>query len=388
MQVEQNTQKFNQPDKLIQGWYWAFKSREIKRAKAKAFELMGENLVVWRGEDGVVRALDAYCPHMGAHLAEGKVEGKNIRCMFHHWSISERGEVQDIPCQKEKPTAKAIKSWPVREAYGLIWIYFGDQPGPLFPEVPELVGKEVSWMHGSRFQKDCHPHVMMINAIDEQHFASVHPMAGGLASNLQFAVTTPSIENIQFSNQNAVPDCSWLTRQISKFYAGPLLYQLSYWFASTGTVTLGPDFMHFHIIFALRPTIDGKSIGQTILVTEKRRGIGWKILTPLILHFTNIVGKYFAHGDTKIFKTIRFSLRHPVAKDHSILAFIRHTERQRVFARQRQGKNESQNSSVKFSKILARPSMDSQKHSEVQPWGSYAGGASTDLNREGPQQSR
>ena len=26
-------------------------------------------------------------------------------------------------------------------------------------------------MHGSAFEKDCHPHVMMINAIDEQHFA-------------------------------------------------------------------------------------------------------------------------------------------------------------------------------------------------------------------------
>ena len=51
---------------------------------------------------------------------------------------------------------------------------------------------------------------------------------------------------------------------------------MSYWYGSTGSVTVGPDFLHFHIIFALRADENGKTRGQTILVTKKRPGpLGW-----------------------------------------------------------------------------------------------------------------
>ena len=103
---------------------------------------------------------------------------------------------------------------------------------------------------------------------------------------------------------------------------------MSYSHGSTGTVTLGPDRLHFHIVFALRPTADGQTEGQTILVTRRRRGIAGSLLGRLLLLLTRLVGDYFARGDTRVFRSIRFDLRTPTRADRAIVEFIQHTERQ------------------------------------------------------------
>jgi hypothetical protein len=65
-----------------------------------------------------------------------------------------------------------------------------------------------------------------------------------------------------------------------------------------------------------------------LLVTKKRPGVlGWALNRALLL-LTNAVGSYFAHGDTKIFRSIRFDLKTPIAADRPILRFIEHLERQ------------------------------------------------------------
>lgn len=50
-------------------------------------DIAGQNLVVYRGEDGIVYALDAYCLHMGANLGVGGevVNNNCIQCPFHGW---------------------------------------------------------------------------------------------------------------------------------------------------------------------------------------------------------------------------------------------------------------------------------------------------------------
>ena len=42
--------------------------------------------------------LDAFCPHMGAHLGfGGEVVGNSIKCPFHGWSFDREGKCQRIP---------------------------------------------------------------------------------------------------------------------------------------------------------------------------------------------------------------------------------------------------------------------------------------------------
>lgn len=315
-------------NRVVEGWYWILKGRELKRGQIKPVNVLGRELIVYRDDDGQVRAMDAYCPHMGAHLAEGRVDGKGVRCFFHHWKLGETGEVTDIPCQ-DKPAKAQNTVWPVEEKYGMIWLWTGASPKYPVPFIPELDGEELDYSHGNQFEKGCHPNVVMVNAIDEQHFHSVHPMASSLADGLHFDISTYN-ENCQvFDNDKPVPKNSFINRFLSRFYKGPLTYRMVYWNGSTGSVTVGPDMLHFHIIFALRPTADGKAAGQTILVTKKRHGpLGW-LFNRVVLFVTKVVGNYFAKGDTQVFQTIRWNFKTPIKADRPILAFMKHLETQK-----------------------------------------------------------
>lgn len=320
---------FNNKDALIDGWYWLLPGKKLKKGQVKPAALFGKDLVVFRGEDGGVRAMDAYCPHMGAHLAEGNVVGNQLACMFHGWTFDEQGACSRIPCLQQPPQVRPLGVYPVTERYDLIWVWTGkDDPVP-FPEVPELQGQEVQVMAGRPFVKNCHPNVMMINAIDAQHFNTVHPMVKKLAGGANLAAETKSPHQIEFKNINPIQaNGGILNRLLQPFYQGPLTYWLSYWFGTIGTVTIGPDFFHFHIMFALRPTLDGKAEGRTILITKKRKGVLGQAFNKVILSVTKVVGDYFARGDTQIFKTIRFRFDTPILEDQPIIKFIQHAERQ------------------------------------------------------------
>ena len=314
---------------VTEGWYWALRSSELKKGGMRPLSFLGRELVVFRGADGVVRAMVAYCPHMGAHLAEGRVDGQGVRCFFHHWKLGATGEVTDIPCQA-KPAKAANKVWPVAEQYGLIWIWTGSTATRPVPYLPELEGRETDARLGNPFEKGCHPNIVMVNAIDEQHFHSVHPLASSLADGLHFQVTSHSKNSQIFDNDRPVPSNTLFNRWLGKLYAGPLTYRMVYWNGSTGSVTVGPDFLHFHIIFALRPTARGTTEGQTILVTTHRKGWTGRLLNSLILRVTEIVGNYFAKGDTQVFQTIRWNFQTPIRADRPIIEFIRHLEEQKA----------------------------------------------------------
>src|SRR4051812_39721837 len=123
-----DTKVFNNPERIIEGWYWAIRSAELKSGHARPLSFLGREMVVYRGRDGRVVAMDAYCPHMGAHLAEGKVEGNAIRCLFHHWKYDSDGRCIEIPCQENTSFVPQIQTWPVEEKYGIVWIWAGRKP--------------------------------------------------------------------------------------------------------------------------------------------------------------------------------------------------------------------------------------------------------------------
>jgi len=103
---------------------------------------------------------------------------------------------------------------------------------------------------------------------------------------------------------------------------------MTYWWGHTGSVMVGPDFLHFYIIFALRPNLQGQTEGQTILVTKKRKGLLGFLINPMLLFATKMVGNYFAKGDTIIFSRINFKFQTPIRADKAIIDFVEHYEKQ------------------------------------------------------------
>ncbi|MEA5594338.1 aromatic ring-hydroxylating dioxygenase subunit alpha [Rivularia sp. UHCC 0363] len=321
------TQIFNRSRRFIEGWYWAIPSRKLRKGKVKAVSLLGRELVIYRDIEGELVCFDAYCPHMGAHLAEGKVEGGGLRCLFHNWKFDRKGDCVDVPCLGT-PLPLQLKTWHVAEKYGMVWVWTGETPLQPLPFVPELENEECDSILTSQFIKNCHPNVLMINAIDAHHFNTVH----NLPLEIVFRKEQLNENAVIFSNVTWGGEDSFLIKLIRPFYKKAITYSMCYWYGSIGTVTLGPDFLHFHIMFALRLIEDGKAEGQTILITKKRRGIfGW-LFNKVVLWLTNQVGNYFAKGDTQIFQTIKFDLKTPTKADNSILQFIQNVEKQKALS--------------------------------------------------------
>jgi phenylpropionate dioxygenase-like ring-hydroxylating dioxygenase large terminal subunit len=335
------TKVFNNSQVFVQGWYWALPSQDLKPGQVKGVNMMGRELAFFRGQSGKVSALDAYCPHMGAHFKEGKVDGESIRCGFHDWKFSAQGACTEIPCQKYKDRCSSIPrvtTHQVAEKFGMIWIYVGAKDGAIADEnvepIPyfEEIGKdtEVEYLLGEQTYRPCRPEVVMLNAIDAHHFNAVHPEASILADGLHLQAKNKTQQMVSIKNTNGLPN-NWIGKLLKPLYPrGVLTYMNDYWYASTGIVRLGPDFLNFYLVFPHRPTPKGETEGHMIFVTPKRKGLFGKLVGKFIVWVTYIVGSYFEKGDRQIFESIKFSMQAPVKADHAIIGFIKHTEKQTV----------------------------------------------------------
>jgi hypothetical protein len=67
----------NFPFPIPISWYAVAYSDELEGGQVLPLSLLGRELVAFRGEDGVAAVLDAYCPHLGAHLGHGGIPPSN-----------------------------------------------------------------------------------------------------------------------------------------------------------------------------------------------------------------------------------------------------------------------------------------------------------------------
>ena len=71
--------------------------------QVKSVQCLGQELAVFRGEDGIAQVIDATCPHLGANMAVGGiVKGNCLECPFHGWQFEGKdGICSKIPYAKK-----------------------------------------------------------------------------------------------------------------------------------------------------------------------------------------------------------------------------------------------------------------------------------------------
>jgi 3-ketosteroid 9alpha-monooxygenase subunit A len=161
------------------GWYMLTESSNLAAGQVMPLRYFGRDFVLFRTESGTPVLLDAYCPHLGAHLGYGgAVEGEGIRCPFHSWRFDEKGNVSDIP-YKTSPGLPDVQAtcWSVDEVSGIIWMHFsehGHAPTWRVPEQP--VYGQPGWVGYITRQWTVRVHVQDVseNIPDTTHFVSVH----------------------------------------------------------------------------------------------------------------------------------------------------------------------------------------------------------------------
>ncbi|MEC3915486.1 Rieske 2Fe-2S domain-containing protein [Nocardia sp. CDC160] len=156
------------------GWFAVAFSSALAERSAAPVQAFGERLVAWRDEQGRAHLMDAYCPHLGAHLGiGGTVVGDALQCPFHGWRFDTAGRCVEVPYAKVKPAA-GVRVWPVREQNGVILAWHGApdrQPDWEMPVLdrdgwtPDLT---VEWTLRGIAQD------ILENGVDGAHFKWVH----------------------------------------------------------------------------------------------------------------------------------------------------------------------------------------------------------------------
>jgi nitrite reductase/ring-hydroxylating ferredoxin subunit len=121
------------------GWYGIVWADELAVGEVKPLQLFDRELVLWRDESGEPHLMDAYCPHLGAHLGHGgRVAGCNLVCPFHGWHWDGAGRNVAVPyASKPHPRAR-LEPWPTLEHNGLVMAWYHPNRKPPSFEVPEL----------------------------------------------------------------------------------------------------------------------------------------------------------------------------------------------------------------------------------------------------------
>jgi len=118
-------------------WYVVLESRQL-RDRPVAIRRFGEDLVLYRTSRGAPACFVDRCPHRGVALSLGWVEGDALRCGYHGFRFRPDGTCTDLPCegpQARIPKAMCATAFTVREAHGLVWLWWG-APRADLPEVP------------------------------------------------------------------------------------------------------------------------------------------------------------------------------------------------------------------------------------------------------------
>lgn len=158
---------------VAQSWYVAAHSRDVRRGRVTAADVCGRRVALYRDGANAVRAVEGYCPHLGADLSLGRVVDGEIECAFHGWRFDAAGACTRAPGCARLPR-RATSTLPVEERWGLVWIFTG--PTPLFALPESAFGAQARLVRLPRQRIACHPHLVIANGLDATHYGTLHDL--------------------------------------------------------------------------------------------------------------------------------------------------------------------------------------------------------------------
>ena len=99
-------------------------------------EILGEELALFRDDQGRPGLIGRHCSHRGTDLSYGRVEDGGLRCLYHGWLYDICGRVIDQPGEPGGGANKAAirhLAYPCQEVGGVIFTYMGAGEPPLLP---------------------------------------------------------------------------------------------------------------------------------------------------------------------------------------------------------------------------------------------------------------
>jgi phenylpropionate dioxygenase-like ring-hydroxylating dioxygenase large terminal subunit len=151
-------------------WYPVAWANELAPGKPLGRRFAGDPIVLYRGREGRIYALEDRCAHRQVPLHLGVVEGERLKCHYHGWAYDGTGRCVDVP-YLDDCLPNGVKAYPAREVDDLIFIFPGD-PALAESRLPTTLGafrrKEYKTRRLNR-QVSCHYTFMHENLFDMNH---------------------------------------------------------------------------------------------------------------------------------------------------------------------------------------------------------------------------
>jgi len=161
-------------------WFPVAWSSQVER-RPLAVEVCGERIMLQRDENCQAFALHDRCLHRGVPLSLGKEEFPGtVTCAYHAWTyrLSDGELCAVITDGPDSPMCGkvAVKTYPVQEAVGLVWVYVGDRaPHALTDQLPEELVDAPALAVGGRIEdRDGNWRYYAENGFDEGHAKYLH----------------------------------------------------------------------------------------------------------------------------------------------------------------------------------------------------------------------
>jgi nitrite reductase/ring-hydroxylating ferredoxin subunit len=161
-----------------EGWFAALFSDELGCGDIRTCRVAGRELIVYRTEGGRIRAVDPYCPHLGAHIgAGGFVRGEQLVCPFHHFKFDVDGRCTETGYGTPAPSNANLTPAYVAERNGVAWVWSDSRGGAPQWDLPDRSDCAYSSPMRRSYVIVDHPQEIVENAVDIGHIGPVHGYA-------------------------------------------------------------------------------------------------------------------------------------------------------------------------------------------------------------------
>ncbi|HTV87525.1 MAG TPA: aromatic ring-hydroxylating dioxygenase subunit alpha [Stellaceae bacterium] len=178
-------------------WYVAGWSHHFPLGTPVARTMLGEPIVLYRGADDAIAALEDRCCHRLAPLSKGRVEGDDLRCMYHGLKFARSGACVEVPGQSVVPSHARVRSYPAVEQDCWVWLWMGD---PTLAE-PALIPRALNhgdpewWMQTGELAYEANYQLINDNLLDLAHLSYVHENTLG-RNSMSWADSRPTVTPI------------------------------------------------------------------------------------------------------------------------------------------------------------------------------------------------
>jgi phenylpropionate dioxygenase-like ring-hydroxylating dioxygenase large terminal subunit len=177
-------------------WYVAAWDYDLAAGAVISRMILNEQVVLYRSGSGIPVAMEDRCCHRSAPLSKGRVEGDDIRCMYHGLKFNRLGICNEIPGQTAIPQLARVKTYPVAEKHSWLWVWMGDAAAADEALIPPAVGLDnEKWTQRSgQLDYEANYQLLNDNLTDLTHLSFLH--ANSFGAPAEFALTRPNIDKL------------------------------------------------------------------------------------------------------------------------------------------------------------------------------------------------